>query len=272
MSLQEVKLLLQKHQIAPNRLLGQNFLVDSSLYPKLADYAEVNAFDVVLDAGAGFGFLTRFLSERCKRVIAVEKDHAVAEVLRENVSGIHNVTIIEGDVLKEEIPAFNKVVSIPPYYLSSRFLLWLLDRKFERAFLVLQKEFADRLVAKVGCEEYGWLTVATYQFAQSVMLDPVPNWMFYPQPQVDSIVICLKPWARPPFAVKNVELFRRMVKWLFTQRNKKLGNALRPFIRKEFRKDREQVEKVASAILSRNRRVRDLAPKDFGAIVNVIDS
>ena len=75
--------------------------------------------DVVLDAGAGFGFLTRFLADKCKAVVAVEKDPQIAKCLREQVKGIGNVTVVEGDVLKAELPEFNKVIAIPPYYLSS---------------------------------------------------------------------------------------------------------------------------------------------------------
>jgi 16S rRNA (adenine1518-N6/adenine1519-N6)-dimethyltransferase len=83
MSVQETKRLLRTFRIVPNRLLGQNFMVEASLFPKLSDYASLSEADVVLDAGAGFGFLTRFLANKCKAVVAVEKDPQVAEVLRE---------------------------------------------------------------------------------------------------------------------------------------------------------------------------------------------
>jgi 16S rRNA (adenine1518-N6/adenine1519-N6)-dimethyltransferase len=115
MSLQEIKLLLQKYQILPNKILGQNFMVDSSIYPKLSRYADLTEQDTVLDVGAGFGFLTRFLAAQCRKVIAVEKDPAVAEVLANQVKGLFNVEVVEGDVLRAEIPLFNKVISIPPY-------------------------------------------------------------------------------------------------------------------------------------------------------------
>ena len=134
-------------------------MVEPSLYRKLCSYAALESSDVVLDAGAGFGFLTRFLADKCKAVIAVEKDPQVAEVLREQVKGISNVTVIEGDVLKATLPKFNKVIAIPPYYLSSHLVTWLLEHKIDCAVLILQKEFADRLVASVGSEDYGWLTV-----------------------------------------------------------------------------------------------------------------
>ncbi len=164
-------------------------MVEPSLYPKLCTYAALKSADVVLDAGAGFGWLTCFLADKCKAVVAVEKDPQVAEVLREQVKGLGNVTVIEGDVLKVALPPFNKVIAIPPYYLSSHLVTWLLERKIDCAVLILQKEFADRLVAAVGSEEYGWLTVVTHQSAEVELLDAVPKAMFYPQPEVDSVIV-----------------------------------------------------------------------------------
>jgi len=270
MSLEEAKSLLREHRIIPNRLLGQNFMVDSSLYPTLCKYAGLGSDDVVLDAGAGFGFLTRFISNKAKAVIAVEKDPNVAVVLHEQVQDLANVTVIEGDVLKVALPPFNKAVSIPPYYLSSHLVTWLLDHGFDCAVLILQKEFAQRLVAPVGSEEYGWLSVVTCQCAETKLLDAVPRWMFHPQPDVDSIIVQLKPWTKPPFPVKDSLFFRRITKWLFTQRNKTLDNAAAPFIRSELKLEKKQAAEMASKLPLQGKRVRELAPADFGAIANAL--
>jgi len=207
-------------------------MIETSIFPLLGDYASLDKADVVLDAGAGFGFLTRFLAKNCKAVIAVEKDPHVAEVLREQLRGAANVTVIEGDVLKAVLPEFNKVVSIPPYYLSSRLVTWLFERKVECAVLILQREFAGRLVAAVGSEAYGWLTVVACHTAEVELLDTVPKSRFYPPPEVDSAIVRFTPWKAAPFEVKDAAFFKRMVQWLFTQRNKKLSNALLPFTRK----------------------------------------
>jgi 16S rRNA (adenine1518-N6/adenine1519-N6)-dimethyltransferase len=108
MSIEEIKHLLSTHQINPNRLMGQNFMVEHSLYQKLSSYAQLDKTDKVLDAGAGFGFLTRFLSGKCKTVVTVEKDPKVAKALKDQVKDLVNVTVIEGDVLKTALPPFNK--------------------------------------------------------------------------------------------------------------------------------------------------------------------
>jgi 16S rRNA (adenine1518-N6/adenine1519-N6)-dimethyltransferase len=270
MSLEETKRLLRTSRIVPNRLLGQNFMVESSIFPLLSDYASLRKADMVLDAGAGFGFMTSFLANKCKAAIAVEKDPRVAEVLREQLRGLVNVTVIEGDVLKVALPEFNKVVSIPPYYLSSRLVTWLLERRVECAVLVLQREFASRLVAAVGSENYGWLTVVACHSAEAELLDAVPKAMFYPQPEVDSVIVRLKPWRVSPFEVKDEVLFRRMVRWLFTQRNKKLCNALAPFIKSTFRVSKEEAEKRVCVVPFGERRVRELSPKDFGVLANAL--
>jgi 16S rRNA (adenine1518-N6/adenine1519-N6)-dimethyltransferase len=270
MSISETKRLLRERRIVPNRLLGQNFMVDTSIFPLLSNYASLDKADVVLDAGAGFGFLTRFLAKNCKAVIAVEKDLHVAEVLRDQLRGVANVTVIEGDVLTAALPEFNKVVSIPPYYLSSRLVTWLFEQKIECAVLILQREFAGRLVAAVGSEDYGWLTVAACHSAEVELLDAIPKSRFYPPPEVDSVIVHLTPWKTAPFEVKDAAFFRRMVQWLFTQRNKKLRNALPPFLKSTLKTSKEDAEKLACAFPFCDKRVRELSPKDFGVLANAL--
>jgi 16S rRNA (adenine1518-N6/adenine1519-N6)-dimethyltransferase len=270
MNLEETKQLLRTHRISPNKLLGQNFMVEPMVYPKLCTYAALSKADVVLDAGAGFGWLTCFLANKSKIVVAVEKDPQVASILREQVKGLDNVMVVEGDVLKASLPNFNKAIAIPPYYLSSQLVMWLLERKVECAVLILQKEFVYRLVASVGSEEYGWLTVVTCQNAEVELLDVVPKTLFFPQPEVDSAIVSLKPWCKKPFDVKDQAFFVRMTKWLFTQRNKKIGKAIAPFIRDNFKMSKQDAEKLALSLPFHDKRARELSPKNFGAIANAL--
>jgi 16S rRNA (adenine1518-N6/adenine1519-N6)-dimethyltransferase len=270
MSLEETKQLLWTHRITPNKLLGQNFMVEPQLYPKMCHYAELCDSDVVLDAGAGFGFLTRFLANKCKAVVAVEKDPQVAAVLREQIGSLNNVTVVEGDVLKAKLPEFNKVIAIPPYYLSSNLVIWLLKSTIDCAVLIVQKEFAERLVADVSSEEYSWLTVVAQQRAKVELLDAVSKDMFYPAPEVDSIFISLKPCNAKSFEVKDEAFFVQITKWLFTERNKKLAKAITPFLRTNLKLNKQDAEKLALNLPFHERRVRELSPKDFGAIANAL--
>jgi 16S rRNA (adenine1518-N6/adenine1519-N6)-dimethyltransferase len=234
----------------------------------MISYASITGDDVVLEVGAGLGFLTELLSRRCKRVVAVEVDPKLIKILREQLYGLQNVDLIEGDILSLSVPSFNKVVSTPPYSISSPLLFWLLERKFECAVLTFQKEFAERLVASVGSKEYGRLTVTTYYRAEVELLDHVPRNMFYPPPDVDSTVVRLKS-RKPPFHVEDEKTFLELVQTLFTQRNKKMRNAILPFLHKRGIEGGNALE-LADSLPLHNKRVRELAPEDFGTLTNEI--
>jgi 16S rRNA (adenine1518-N6/adenine1519-N6)-dimethyltransferase len=245
-------------------------MVQSSIFEIMTDRASVSQKDTVLDIGAGVGFLTRFLASRCRAVIAVEVDADLANILHEQLTGVNNSKIIEGDILKAEVPLFNKVVSTPPYQISSSLILWLFNRDFDCAVLVLQKEFANRLTATVGCEDYGWLTVLTYYYSEADLLDDVPRSMFHPQPKIDSIIVRLRPRRTRPFFLRNEMQFRRLLQSLFTQRNRKVRSATLPYLRGVLGLSRESAAGIAGALPFSDRRVRELAPEDFGALANAI--
>lgn len=268
--LERTKLLLRTHRISPNKLLGQNFSVEPSIFQRAIDYADLNKQDVVLDIGAGFGFLTRALANNCKRVVAVEVDEDIAGALREQVKDLSNVEIVRGNVLKMPIPTFNKVVSIPPYQISSKLLSWLLNKDFDCAILIFQKEFANHLMASVGSDDYSWLTVTAYYYVEAGLLDGVPKWMFYPEPKVDSVIVRLAPKRPRPFMVKNEAQFKRLAQSLFTNRNRKLRNAILPYLKGIRAMTAEQAANLVGVIPFREKRVRELAPEDFGALANAI--
>lgn len=267
--IRQVKHLLRLYKVFPKKHLGQNFVVDSSLLQKMISYASINQEDVVVEIGAGLGFLTQLLSKKCRRVVAVEIDPKLVKILKEQLHGLHNLDFIEGDLLKVSVPQFNKVVSTPPYSISSLLLFWLLERKFDCAVMTFQKEFAERLAGPVGSRDYGRLTVNVYYLAEVELLDHISKSMFYPPPDVDSIVVRLKPKREPPFYVEDKEVFSELVQTLFTQRNKKVRNAILPFLRKRGIK-RGNVIRKADSLTFHDKRVRKLAPEDFGALTNEI--
>jgi len=214
--LQRTKRLLHLYRVSPKKRFGQNFVVDADLLQRLIGYGSIAQDDVVLEVGAGLGFLTRFLSSECKKVIAVEVDRELMKLLGEH----------------------------------------------------FQKEFAERLVASVGSRSYGRLTVTTYYRAETELLEYVPREMFYPPPDVDSVVVRLRPRASP-FEVEDEEAFLDLVRTLFTQRNKKVRNSIIPFLHKRGLKERRAVE-VAESLVFHEKRARKLAPEDFGALSNEI--
>ncbi len=268
--LEKTKLLLRANQISPKRFLGQNFMVEPSIFPVLSDCAALGDSDVTLDIGAGLGFLTGFLAKKCRKVLAVEIDRKLVSVLHEQLEGLANVDLIEGNILRVPVPEFNKVVSIPPYQISSRLLLWLFNRHFDCAAVILQREFTNKLVAPVGCEDYGWLTILAYQYAECELQDEISKTLFYPQPRVDSVIVRLTPKQSVPFALKSKALFTKLTQSLFTQRNRKVKNAILPFVKREFAGAQKDAGGIAKAIPFHDKRVRELSPEDFGELANAL--
>jgi 16S rRNA (adenine1518-N6/adenine1519-N6)-dimethyltransferase len=264
--IRRAKHLLRLYSFFPKKRLGQHFTVDIDLLRRLVSYASITKDDVVLEVGGGLGFLTQLLYKECKKVVVVEVDPRLANILREQLQSLQNVDLIEGDILKVSLPPFTKVVSTPPYFISSPLLFHLLDSKFNQAVLTLQKEFAERLAASVGSKDYGRLTISIYYRADVELLDSVSRTMFYPSPDVDSMIVRLKP-KNPPFQVEDEPTFFELVQVLFTQRNKKVRNALIPFLRKREIERKEAVELADSTIYCA-KRVRELAPEDFAILTN----
>jgi 16S rRNA (adenine1518-N6/adenine1519-N6)-dimethyltransferase len=266
--LEQTKSLLSHYKISPKKSLGQHFMVNSKIFDNMLSYASLNCNDVVLDIGAGFGFLTHFLSKKCKKVIAVEVDPTIIDILRKTFRSASNISIVEGDILKVDLPHFDKVISFPPYNISSDLILWFFSKKFHSAILVFQKDFAIRFNARVNSEEYGWLSVLTHYNMEVKILKEIPRKMFYPVPKVDSVIVGFRPKQPPHFPIADSLLFTKFVKCLFTERNKKVRKAILPFI-KQF--DHSLLRKVKEgSVPFQMQRVRTLTPQNFGELANVL--
>lgn len=203
------------------RRKGQNFLVDQGVLSRIADYAELSTADSVLEIGAGTGNLTEVLSRRAGRVYSIEVDSGLAEGLKGRFS---NVDVISGDALKVELPDYNKVVSNLPYQISSKITYRLLSKPFDLAVLMYQREFAKRLKAVHGNEDYGRLSMVVGHYARAEILEFVSRTAFRPNPRVGSAIVRLRP--RPDRLDVNHASFMRLVTGLFSHRRKKLGRAL----------------------------------------------
>jgi len=265
----QTKRLLRAYDVHPKKRYGQNFMVDSEVLQRLVSYADLSKEDVVLEVGGGFGFLTRLLAEKCKKVVAFEVDPKLGQALRKQLVDLENVKLVEGDILETRLPPFDKVVSTPPYSISSPLLFTLLEQAFKLAVLTFQEEFAERLTAPVGSKEYSRLTVATYYKADVELLDRVPRTAFFPSPDVDSTIVRLKPRKERPFHVSDEGEFFELLKTVFTQRNKKLRNAILYYLLKKGM-TKTKAQELADSLTFHDKRVRELAPEDFGALTNEI--
>jgi len=236
--LSKVRHLLHKHDIRPRKGLGQNFCVDKDVLRRMVGYSGLCKDDVVLEVGAGLGFLTKLLSETAKIVVAVEVDPRLVMVLREELRDRENVELIEGDVLKTKLPVFNKVVANPPYSISTPLIFRLLETSFESAVLTLQREVAERLVAQEGSRDYGRLTVMTNYRTDAEVLEYLSRRTFYPPPEVESAIVRIKPREKA-FKILDEETFSDVVGGLFTQRRRKTKNAMFSFVRSKGYKKNE---------------------------------
>ena len=264
----KTKRILRTYRIVPRKRLGQNFLVDNGTLGKMVFHASLSQEDVALDVGAGLGFLTERLAEKAKQVIAVEIDPRLVRVLKDRFRNCRNVSILHGDIMELVVPRFNKVVSTPPYSISSPLLFWLLEKKCELGVLAFQEEFARRLAASVGSDDYGRLTITASYRAYIQLLDHIPRELFWPPPRVDSTIVRLRP-RKPPFSVEDEEVFFEVVKTIFSQKNRKLRNAILPFFGK-YRIPKGEALELADDLQFSDERPRQLIPEEIGQTANEV--
>ncbi|MFZ2410675.1 MAG: 16S rRNA (adenine(1518)-N(6)/adenine(1519)-N(6))-dimethyltransferase RsmA [Candidatus Methanoperedens sp.] len=199
----------------------QHFLVDEQVLNRIIQYGRLNKTDTVLEIGAGYGNLTEKLAARAGKVIAVEVDAQLAA----SIESKENIDIIIGDALKIDFPPFNKVIANLPYSISSPVTFKLLRYKFELGILMYQYEFAKRMVALPNSKDYGRLSIAVQYYADAEILEVVPRSAFSSPPEISSAIVRLAP--RPPlYDVKDGHFFMSFIKAAFSQRRKKLRNAI----------------------------------------------
>ncbi|MBR4173598.1 MAG: 16S rRNA (adenine(1518)-N(6)/adenine(1519)-N(6))-dimethyltransferase RsmA [Clostridia bacterium] len=215
--------------------LGQNFLLDSSVLDKIADAAEIDGG--VLEIGPGFGVLTKKLSEVAEKVVSVEIDRRLIPVLDFTLEGCDNVKIIEGDFLKIDAKSLIKeefgdekisIAANLPYYITTPILTGIIEARLpvKNIVVMVQKEVAERITAKVGTKDYGAISVLCNFYTKPRIVEIVPASSFYPAPKVDSAVLCMEVVEKPQVLVKDEKLFFKVVKSAFLHRRKTLANCL----------------------------------------------
>lgn len=209
--------------VVPKKSKGQNFLIDDRVADRIVGYAGITDSDRLLEVGPGFGILTERLSRIGAGLTCIELDSKLASFIR---SEYDNVNLIEGDAVKVPFPPFDVFVSNLPYSVSTPIIFKLLEHDFRTAVVMVQKEFADRMVADVGSTDYSRLTVNLFYRAECEVMEPVPASRFDPRPKVDSAVVRITP--RPaPFEVSDEGMFFKVTEACFNHRRKKIGTALR---------------------------------------------
>ncbi|OIR23368.1 MAG: ribosomal RNA small subunit methyltransferase A [Marine Group III euryarchaeote CG-Epi3] len=204
-------------------MLGQNFLIDSNISKKIVDLAEISEGEKILEIGPGRGALTELLFSKGD-LIAVEKDKWLAVVLKQKFR--ESAEIIEDDILTWDVPPIDVIVANLPYSISSPILFRLFNYEWNRAILMFQEEFANRLVAKPGSKIYGRLSVMANHFASTKKLFKVSKTAFQPQPKIHSQVVKLVR-REPDYDLDDFDTFEKVVRSIFTHRRKKIRNCIR---------------------------------------------
>jgi len=238
--------------------LGQHFLMDRGAIERIAIYAELQPEDRVLEIGPGTGNLTEALVSRAGHVYAVEIDPDLAAQLSDRFS---SVQVINGDALKVELPECNKIVSNLPYQISSGITYRLLSRPFDKAILMYQWEFAQRMKARAGSEEYDRLAMVVGFLCRIEILEKVSKMAFRPVPQVDSAIVQLQPRLDRPEA--DPADFMRLAEGLFNNRRKKVKKGLAAL-----GADREALAELDGSLLEK--RPEDLTPDEAASLLVAI--
>ena len=232
-----IKKILSEHGFTFSKSLGQNFLINPTVCPRMAEACGADCDTGVLEIGAGIGVLTAELAKRAKKVVSLELDTRLIPVLAETLGEFSNVEVLNADVLKIDL---NKLIddcfqgmhvavcANLPYYITSPVIMALLESRIpvDAVTVMVQKEAAARLCAPVGSRDAGAVTVAVNYYAQAEKLFDVSAGSFMPAPKVDSSVIRLNIRKEPPVEVSDEKFFFRVIKAAFGQRRKTASNSL----------------------------------------------
>ena len=223
----ETKSILNQHGIKLNKNLGQNYLIDKNKRDQIIGFGNLTKDDTVLEIGTGIGTLTLELAKRAGKVIAIEQDPKIAEILHQRLEKekIDNVELINDDALNVDFGKFNKIISNLPYQISSPITFKFLNYDFDLAILMYQKEFARRMNGAVGSKDYSRLSAMLYFKCNVEALTDVSAESFIPKPKVDSTVVRLTP-KENKIADEDFKVYSNYTKALFQHRNKKIRNAL----------------------------------------------
>jgi len=275
-----VKEIINKYGFHFNKGLGQNFLIDGNILHQIINASEIDRSTGVIEIGPGIGVLTQEIAEKAGKVVAIELDSHLIPILKETLSDYDNVKIINDNALKVDMKRIIndefknmqvKVVANLPYYITTPIVMKLLEDRLNIHSMVImvQKEVADRMVAKPGGKNYGALSVAVQYFTQPRIVTVVQPHSFIPQPKVSSTVIKLDLLDQPLVKVENEERFFKVVKAAFGQRRKTLVNAITNS--KDFKITKEELKEILIRLsINENQRGETLSIMQFAALSDAI--
>lgn len=272
-----IKQVMTQNGLSFNRNLGQNFLMDGNIVRRIADSAEISPEDVVIEVGPGIGTLTEELAMRAKAVYAVEIDDRFIAILRQNLSDFDNVQIIHHDALDFDFKGLIatiepgtpvKIVANLPYYITTPLIQrFLMDELGIRsATFMVQKEVAERIIARPSTKDYGSLTLFVACFAEASIVARAPKEVFLPAPKVDSMVVHLA--LKPPLVGVDMPRLTRIIQSAFQQRRKTVLNSLS----RSLAMDKRDVRKLLAGLgIPASARAENLSLERFIDIIRAAD-
>lgn len=275
-----IKEIMEKSGFRFSKSLGQNFLIDENILDKMIKGSLIDKDTNIIEIGPGFGTLTQRLLMSAKKVVAIEIDKTAVPILQDNLSEFDNLKIINDDVLKCDLKKIIddefgggqvRIVANLPYYITTPIIMHILESHLnaESLCIMIQKEVAERIMAKPSTKDYGALSVAVNYYAEPRMICTVPPSSFIPMPKVSSSVISLDIRQNPPVDIKDEKDYFKVVKASFGQRRKTLLNALSgssliPMSKAEIMACLQRIG------IDEKRRGETLSLKDFADITNEI--
>ena len=280
--LEETRFIMKKYNIRANKNLGQNFLINEEVVTNIVDCSNIDKQDLVIEIGPGLGTLTKYLLEKAGKVICIELDTKMLQILEDRFSLYNNFELINNDVLKvdlkniikkekEECKIKNvKIVANLPYYITTPIIMKLLEEELELESItvMIQKEVADRLIATPGEKNTGAITYSVYYYADSEAIMEVPNSSFIPEPEVTSKVIKLNIRKEPAVKPKDKEKMFKIIKYAFMQKRKTLLNSLTN--NGVFKNKTQGTEILNSLGIKENVRPEELTLEQFEKISNIL--
>ncbi len=278
--LKETKFIMNKYHITANKNLGQNFLIDDETVAGIVETASVSKEDLIIEIGPGLGTLTKELLERAGKVICIELDKRMIEILEDRFSMYDNFKVINEDVLKVNLKDLiqkekiknTKIVANLPYYITTPIIMKLLEDKLdiETITVMIQKEVADRLVTEPGTGDTGAITYAIHYYTNPKRILEVPNTSFIPSPKVNSTVVKLNILKTPSIEVKNEKQLFDIIKTAFMQKRKTLVNAIANSGKYG---SKEQVEKTLQKLeIDLKIRPEKMSLEQFAKLSNLIET
>jgi 16S rRNA (adenine1518-N6/adenine1519-N6)-dimethyltransferase len=276
LTLTEIKRLAREYDFQPNKRLGQNFLIDRNICASIIRAAGISRNDVVLEIGAGLGNITLDLAGAAKEVLAVEFDKRLCAILKDTLPSGGNIRLFCQDILKFDFKAHVRenrlrIIANMPYYITTPILEQIIENKefIKDALLMVQKEVGERMLAKSASKVYSPISCYVQYNMKATRVAVVKKTSFFPQPEVDSVLILLEVRQMPLVKVKDEALLFKIIRGTFSQRRKMISSSLSH--KNVLGLDKERIREMLSrAGVSANKRPEMISLEDFARITDAI--